>query len=64
MRRRHVTTGDMISTLCFLGVGFWMLSAASEAELPKSLVLYFCGALSFTGAARFPIARLYDRFTD
>ena len=57
MQRRR-STGEMISTLCFLGVGAWALGVALESSWPKGIALGICSAACFAGAGRHVIARL------
>lgn len=57
MPRRRSSTGEMISTLCFLGVGLWSLGEAALAPWPKAAVLALCALACLAGAARHPIAR-------
>lgn len=60
MARRHGSTGEMISTLCYVGVGLWTLGAALEAPFPKAALLILCALACFAGAIRHQIARLLD----
>lgn len=61
MRKRPLTTGELISNLCFIGVGLWSLGTGIEASFPKSVVLILCALACFAGAARYPLARLLSR---
>lgn len=61
MRHRRTTTGEMISTLCFLGVGFWSFGEATLAPWPKALVLTLCALACLAGAARHLVARILHR---
>lgn len=58
MPQEHRSTGQMISTLCFLGVGLWLLGQAALEPWPRSAFLGACGFCSLLGAARHVIARL------
>ncbi|MEM1100458.1 MAG: hypothetical protein AAGH73_02865 [Pseudomonadota bacterium] len=55
------STGDMISTLCFLGVGLWLLGNATLEPWPRNALLALAGAASLAGAARHIIARALSR---
>lgn len=59
-QRRH-STGEMISTLCFIGVGLWSLGTALDAPQPRAAILILCALACLAGAARHPIARLVER---
>nr|WP_045682454.1 hypothetical protein [Roseovarius sp. BRH_c41] len=61
MTHRHRSTGEMISTLCFIGVGFWCLGTALDAPQPKSALLILCAFASLAGSARHLIARAFER---
>ncbi|MEQ8900781.1 MAG: hypothetical protein RID11_14820 [Roseovarius sp.] len=61
MRHRRTSTGEMISTLCFLGVGLWALGEAAMAPWPKATILTLCASACLAGAARHPIARVLQR---
>ena len=63
-RRSHGSLGDLISTLVFLGMallafltGFGALEAG---EIWRASGIWFAGFLSFLGACRYPLARLFD----
>lgn len=60
MTRRNGSTGEMISTFCYVGVGLWTLGAALEAPFPKAGLLILCTLACFAGAIRHQIARLLD----
>lgn len=60
MTRRHRSTGEMISTLCYVGVGLWSLGTAVDAPFPKAALLGVCALACFAGALRHQIARLLD----
>ncbi|MGR3546735.1 MAG: hypothetical protein ACU0CB_12990 [Roseovarius sp.] len=62
MTERPRSTGEMISTLCFIGVGLWSLGTALEAPQPKAALLMVCAVACFLGAARHPIARRLERW--
>lgn len=59
--RRRSSTGQMISTVCFVGVGLWSLGTALDAPLPTAILLGICSLACFAGAARFLIARAFTR---
>lgn len=61
MARRHNSTGEMISTLCFTGVGLWCLGTGLDSSPLKAAVLFVCAGACLTGAARNLIARLLGR---
>ena len=58
MRHRRTTTGEIISTLCFLGVGFWSVGVAAESSWPKATILSLCALACLAGAARHVLAKL------
>lgn len=60
MARRPRSTGEMISTLCYVGVGLWTLGTALEAPFPKAALLGSCAVACFAGALRHQIAQLFD----
>lgn len=60
MTRRPRSTGEMISTLCYIGVGLWTLGSALEAPFPKAALLGLCALACFAGALRHQIAQLLD----
>jgi hypothetical protein len=60
MTQRPRSTGEMISTLCYIGVGLWTLGAALEAPFPKAALLGLCALACFAGALRHQIARLLE----
>ena len=64
MRDRHQSTGDLISTVCFAGVGIWLLAefAAMPALSLKSLLIGLSGGVSLLAAFRYPIQRLVNAF--
>ncbi|MEO0677777.1 MAG: hypothetical protein AAFZ02_09495 [Pseudomonadota bacterium] len=62
MAQDRRSTGQLISTLCYLGVGLWLLGEAFLASLPQSIILALAGLASLAGAARHPLARLLERF--
>jgi hypothetical protein len=51
----------MISTLCFIGVGLWSLGTAMATPQPKAALLILCAAACFLGAARHPIAQIFNQ---
>lgn len=61
MTRRPRSTGEMISTLCYVGVGLWSLGTALESPLPQAAVLALCALACFAGALRHQIARLFEQ---
>ncbi|MEM9435462.1 MAG: hypothetical protein AAGA15_00365 [Pseudomonadota bacterium] len=62
MMSNRRTTGEMISTLCFFGVGLWLFGQAALAtEWPRAALLATCGVFCLAGAARHLIARLFQR---
>ncbi|WP_297773261.1 hypothetical protein [uncultured Roseovarius sp.] len=61
MPRRRTSTGEMISTLCFLGVGLQSLGEAALAPLVQASIPMPCALACRTGAARRPIARMLRR---
>jgi hypothetical protein len=52
----RLTSGSVISSFCFGGVGLWLISEASAADAAKSVLLYLCAACCIAGAFRIPIA--------
>lgn len=62
MNRRSASRGEMISTLCFLGMGAWFGGAAAAAPFAQAVVLVLCALACFAGAARQPLARILSRF--
>lgn len=60
MTQRPRSTGEMISTLCYIGVGLWTLGTALEAPFPKAVLLGLCALACFAGALRHQIARVLD----
>jgi len=61
MQSKRTSTGEMISTLCFIGVGFWTLGAAMDSPVPRAIILTLCSLACFAGAARHLIAGLLTR---
>lgn len=61
MTKRPISRGEMISTLCFAGVGLWLMGTALEGRGIESIALYLCAVLCLAAAARHPIARLVER---
>ncbi|MDA9930500.1 hypothetical protein N9E91_04575 [Alphaproteobacteria bacterium] len=62
-RRKHRSLGEMISTVCFYGVGvFFVLEGALARDEGQPalhfLVLWLAGAMCIFGGARFLIADL------
>jgi H+/Cl- antiporter ClcA len=61
MTRRKPSTGEMISTLCFIGVGLWTLAEALISPQPRAAILMLCSGACLAAAARHPIARFLSR---
>ena len=63
---RSQSIGEMISTLVYIGMGLWLLSAAlvSPIDYPfwKKVGLYICGGLSLIASCRFMIGDLWNKF--
>ena len=58
-KTKHTSVGEMISSLCFFGVGVWLIGEALiNPPLLKQLSLMVCGVLSLLAAFRFHIGRL------
>lgn len=55
--RPQMTTGALISTLCFAGAGLALADAAAQAEGWRALGLWACAIAAGAGALRFQIAR-------
>lgn len=60
----RLTSGSVISSFCFGGVGLWLLSAALDAESIKAALLYVCAASCLAGAFRLPIAAAIRQWKD
>lgn len=62
--RKRGSLGQMISTLCFLGVGMYLIGdvAMTQDDPLRSTVLSLCAVLSLAGALRFQIAWVAARF--
>ena len=60
MTQRPRSNGEMISTLCYIGVGLWTLGTAVDASFPKAALLGLCALACFAGALRHQIARLVN----
>lgn len=58
MAREKGSYGQMISTLCFAGVGLFLIAevALSESDPARVAAMSFCAVLSLAGALRFQIA--------
>ena len=54
------STGEMISTLCYVGVGLWTLGTALDSPVPQAAVLGLCSLACFAGALRHQIARILE----
>ena len=63
-RRTHESLGELISTVCFMGLGllaFLMgFGAFDDNQILRALGLWLAAILLFMGGMRFRIARLYD----
>ena len=63
---RGQSIGEMISTLVYIGMGLWLLSAAlvSPTDYPfwKKIGLYICGGLSLLASGRFLIGDFWNQF--
>ena len=63
---RSQSIGEMISTLVYIGMGLWLLSAAlvSPTDYPlwKKIGLYICGGLSLLASGRFLIGDFWNQF--
>lgn len=57
-KREKGSYGQMISTLCFVGVGLFLVgeAAATQGDPLRFAVMAFCAFLSLAGALRFQIA--------
>ncbi|PWK60406.1 hypothetical protein [Roseicyclus mahoneyensis] len=60
--RTRLTTGAMISTLCFAGAGLALADAAAQAEGLRAAGLWLTAVASGAGALRFQIARVVGWF--
>ena len=62
--RKRGSMGQMISTLCFVGVGLYLIGdvAMTTGDPLRATVLSICALLSLAGALRFQIAWLAARF--
>lgn len=58
----HTSHGQVISTMCFAGVGLWCLGTAVQGADGPQVFLALCGLCSLAGALRFPLARALGRF--
>ncbi|MEM6728340.1 MAG: hypothetical protein AAF618_07560 [Pseudomonadota bacterium] len=56
--RRRSRTGQLISTLCYLGMGLWLIGEALGAPPLQGALIGLAGLASLAGAARHTIARL------
>lgn len=61
MTHRPPSRGDLISTLCFAGVGVWCAGTAAITPGLQAFGLAICALACFAGAARHPLARLLAR---
>ena len=62
--RRRTSTGDMISSIAFLGAGLWLLSDALETDGWRGWALLLCALASLAAALRHPAARLLTQLSD
>jgi hypothetical protein len=62
LNREKGSYGQMISTMCFAGVGLFLLgeAAITEGQPLKLAFMAFCAELSLAGALRFQIAKLAE----
>ncbi len=56
--RTKTSTGDLISTLAFLGSGLWLCDAAIQSVGVAAAALWLCGGSCLLAALRHPIAQL------
>lgn len=56
------TPGAVITNFALGAFGLYLIGIAPDFTGLRSGVLYLCGALSFAGAFRFPLARLVERW--
>lgn len=61
MQQKRRSAGEMISTLCFAGVGLWLLGSALDASPVKGVALGACACACLAGAARHPLAAIVSR---
>ncbi|MBQ1202456.1 MAG: hypothetical protein IIX61_01355 [Loktanella sp.] len=61
MTRQSGSRGEMISTLCFAGVGLWCAGQALTATPWQAAGLAVAALACFAGAARHPLARLLSK---
>lgn len=61
--RPQMTTGAMISTLCFVGAALALADAATRTEGLRAVGLWTTAVAAAAGAARYQIARLIDWLT-
>jgi len=66
-KRKERSLGEMISSICFYGVGLYFLLEGSLARdegapLYISWGLWLSGAVCFMGGARFIIAEFIEKF--
>ncbi|MEZ7812681.1 MAG: hypothetical protein ACI9O0_000671 [Paracoccaceae bacterium] len=63
---RGQSIGEMISTLVYICMGLWSLSAAlalpEGSSAWRQIGLYICGGLSLLGSVRFIIDDLWNQF--
>ena len=60
--RPQMTTGALISTLCFVGAALALADAAAQADGLRALGLWASAGTAGAGALRYQIARLIDWF--
>lgn len=61
-QRRHRSPGDVISTVVFVAMGFWLAGTALDGTgaLWRDAILWCAAVASIAGALRFQIASLAD----
>jgi len=63
-RRTHESLGELISTVCFMGLGLLALlmgfGAFDENQTLRAIGLWMSSVFLLMGGMRFRIARLYD----
>jgi hypothetical protein len=68
MKRRKRSTGELISSLAFLGAGIWLGFEAKifleDDQVLKGVAVYIGAFLSLLAAMRFTIQRLVHRVSE